>query len=74
MKKKPFNQPIIRRKHEHEIKQAIKDLEERGFVLKYGPERQIGEGKVFNTDDHKRRVFQENTIHSMWVARLTIEN
>lgn len=70
MNRKPFNQITIRRQRESEIIQAIEDLVKRGFVLKSGPTPYINDGKVYNTDQYKRRTFRENTSSVMYVARL----
>lgn len=72
MKAKPFRDITIRRTREHEIHQAIKDLEARGFVLKYGPERVFGQSKTFDKDDYNRSIFRENISYSTYVARMGV--
>lgn len=61
---------IVHRKRESEMKQAIKDLEARGFTLLYGPEKHSSNGKSFSRDSYGRAIFQQNTQHSVWVAKL----
>lgn len=60
----------IQRVREYEINQAIQDLTDRGFTLLYGPVMRSRDGKIFSRDDYGRKIFRENTQHSIWVARL----
>lgn len=62
---------VIRRQRKHEAEQAIKDLEERGFVVVYPLTEIAGEGKLFDRDSYNRRIFVENTHHSCWVAKMS---
>ncbi len=65
-----MNPIIIRRRKKHEAEQAVKDLEERGFTLVFPITEQTKEGKRFTTDSLNRKIFQENTFSTCWVAKL----
>ncbi|MBT2735163.1 hypothetical protein [Bacillus sp. ISL-7] len=69
MRRKDF--PVtIHRQRKHEAEQAIKDLEERGFVLIYPLTELKSDGKTFTRDSFNRKIFVENTESSCWVAKL----
>jgi len=61
---------IIRRQHEHEAIQAIKDLEKKGFEVIFPLTEFASEGKIFDRDNFNRRFFVENTHSSCWVAKM----
>ncbi|MBN8200510.1 hypothetical protein [Bacillus sp. NTK034] len=66
-----FNEITITRQRENEINQAIKDLTDRGFILK--AKKQLHhDGKVYKRSYYGRYQYQDNTSHSVWVARLSI--
>jgi hypothetical protein len=69
-KKKKMFPVVIRRQREGEAKQAIKDLEERGFVLIYPLTELKRDGKTFTRDSFNRKIFVENTESSCWIAKL----
>ena len=64
-----IQETIIRRPHKHEVEQAIKDLEARGFKLVYPLTEQSKEGKSYKRDfKYNRRIFVENIQSSRWIA------
>ncbi|MEH7157515.1 hypothetical protein [Neobacillus drentensis] len=69
MKRKDFP-VVIRRQRKYEAEQAIKDLEDRGFVLIYPLTEFRSDGKTFTRDSFNRKIFVENTESSCWVAKL----
>jgi hypothetical protein len=60
----------IHRRHKHEAEQAISDILERGYTIIYDLEQVSRDGKSFSRDSFGRRVFQQNTFSSCWVAKL----
>lgn len=67
MRKQPI---MVHRKQEHEMTQAIKDLEAKGYRVIHGPIQRNGNGKVFTKDSYGRAIFQQNTINSVWICKL----
>ncbi|MEH7249210.1 hypothetical protein V7114_20835 [Neobacillus niacini] len=61
---------IIRRQYEHEARQAIADLLERGFEITYPLTEIKRDGKRFTTDSFNRKIFVENIGSSCWIAKL----
>jgi hypothetical protein len=61
---------VIRRQHKEEAEQAIKDLVERGFEVIFPLTEFTRDGKRFSTDSYNRKIFQENTFSSCWIAKL----
>lgn len=69
--RRPYNPEVtIRRQRRHEAEQAISDLEKRGYVISFPLTEQTRDGKRFTTDYYSRRIFQENTFGSCWIAKL----
>jgi hypothetical protein len=69
MKRKDFP-VVVRRQRKYEAEQAIKDLEDRGFVLIYPLTELKSDGKTFTRDSFNRKIFVENTESSCWIAKL----
>lgn len=65
-----MNDTIIRRQRKYEAVQAIKDLEDRGYKIVFPLTELTKEGKQFKTDYHNRRIFQNNTFNSCWIATM----
>lgn len=66
-----FNEITIRRQRETEINQAIKDLTDRGFILK--AKKQLHhDGKVYKRSYYGRYQYDGNSSHFVWVARLGV--
>lgn len=63
----------IRRQRKQEAEQAIKDLEKRGFIVTFPLTEFSRDGKKFTTDSYNRKIFQENTYSSVWIAKLRRE-
>ena len=63
-------QPIvITRLHKHEIEQAIRDLQKRGYEL-VALKEVVRDGKEFKSDSFKRKIFVGNVLSSKWMAKL----
>jgi hypothetical protein len=61
---------VIHRQRKHEAETAIKDLLNRGFEIVFPLTEITRDGKQFSTDAYGRKIFQNNTFTSCWVARL----
>lgn len=61
---------IIRRQTREEAEAAVEELLKRGFELIYPITEIQHDGKKFSTDSYKRRIFEYNTFHRQYVAKL----
>lgn len=67
-----IQQTTLRRRKEHEMLQSIKDLEQRGFKVIFGPVEVTSVGKTFTRDrNHYNRAKYQQTHHNAsWIAKL----
>ena len=61
---------IIHRQTYEEAEEAVNELLKRGFELIYPITEIQHDGKKFSTDSYKRRIFEYNTFHRQYVAKL----
>jgi hypothetical protein len=64
---------VIRRQRKHEAEMAVDDLIKRGFKVVFPLTEFSREGKTFSTDSYNRKIFQNNTYSSCWMAKLRRE-
>jgi hypothetical protein len=68
----PNDVTTIHRKHEHEILQAVSDLEKRGYYLIYGPAEKTAAMTTRGSYDYQRSRYESigASVASAWICKM----